>query len=334
MGILRDNYERRKNGNILAYETGYVPLVKESFTIITANTGDGKTKFTKHLVFNILEKYDKVKVIWFALEESKEYFIASIVSNYLMTKHNIYLSPAQCLSYVEELDEELIKLIDEAELYAEKLLERIDIVSHITNPTGIYKYCRDYMLTIGKEITNTLGFKTGYKYNDDNELVIVVIDHLTFVTEESGMTEWQSYKKLCKSYLSSQLKDRFKCAIILVQQQNSETDRQEFWQGNTIVNKIKPSLSGLGEYKNSQQDATLVYGIFNPNKYGLNIYNMYDIDVLKDNYRAILVLKDRLFGENKKEYNMFFNGATNEYSKLYPATSKETRELYKTLNKK
>lgn len=346
---LRYNYNQRLAGNIIALDWGfprtsqYIPgWVKSSYTIVTGNTGAAKTKLTKYLVLNniidYISKYNiKAKIKWFALEESEEYFRLGLICNELAKQYSINYSPVDLLSYKKKIlpkeHFELINILDD--FIEEKYMQYVEVITHIANPTGIYKNVRDYMHTIGEDISDSLGHITGYKQHND-EYVFIVIDHATFLNAENingTYTQWDSLKHLSQEYLSRQLKDRFKCIVVLVQQQASETERQEFYKGETIVSKLEPSLNGLGIYKNSQQDSTQVLGIFNPARYNISEYYGYNIRILKHRARFVIVLKDRLFGQEDLRIPLLFNGATNQFKELPPPDSNEMKEIYDKISK-
>lgn len=325
-----NNYKTKKAGKPLTIAWDYKSLedkiagfMKHTYTIITGNTGSGKTKFTKHLLLSSIRKFRinnpnrKVKVLWFALEETKEYFYLSILSNIISEKYNLQYSVPDLLSYFNTDLEPLLSLdLTEVEKDLEEIKSVFECIDSEYNPYGIYKKVREYMHTIGEDIVeqDEEGNRriVGYKYNNDDDYVFVVLDHFTLLTAEKGKTNWENLSYFSREYALNQIVKRFGCVFLLVQQQVSETEKVELWQGETLVNKVKPTLNGLAEYKNSQQDATMAIGIFNPARYNIRNYNK--IDILPDqSIRFIIVLKDRHFGTEGVEKGFKFNGATNEF---------------------
>ena len=133
----------------------------------------------------------------------------------------------------------------------EELQKYVICIDHITNPFGIYKEVRNYMKTIGTDITtkndNGEDIPIEFKYNNDEDMVFVVVDHFTAVSSEQGKTDWENLKHFSQEYLLNQLTKRYKCCVVSIHQQASETERVEFWQGEALVNKLKPTLNGLGK---------------------------------------------------------------------------------------
>lgn len=341
MGRYLNNKNKKDSGEklLISYDVGIDNQLgghftnKGSYTIITGNTGSAKTKFTKAITVHAALKYkqagNKCKILWFALEESKEEFWDGLVSAEL-AKLGLHYSPMELLNFTNtEIPLAHIMLAEEI---LDNICEKYDfleIITHLSHPYGIYNHIREYMHIIGQDVKEhkiidekQIEVVTGYNKNE-NVTVFAVIDHLTFVSSENGKTKWDSFSHFSKEYLSRQLKDRFGVNVILVQQQASETEREEFWQGKTIATKLYPSLNGLSEYKNTQQEATLVLGLFSPSKYEIEKIGGFDITKLKDKFRVVTVLKDRYFGLLGTKMPFYFNGATNEFKYM-------TMALYET----
>lgn len=356
--VINRNYTKVLNNKVLTIPWGLdridavIPgFIKESYTIITGSTGSGKTKFTKFLLFSVIkllrDNKIKAKIKWYALEESEEHFFLSLISAYLFEKHNIRYSTAELQSYKKNVKAEHLPLIEELDDFVENEIKpHIDVIDYIRNPTGIYKDVRELMHTIGKDIKSKkivdgqeIEFISGYKYNDEDTFVFVIIDHATFLQAENvnkDFTQWKSLQKLSQDYLSGQLKDRFKCCVILIQQQASDTENQEYYRGETIITKLQPTLNGLGIYKNTQQDATMVIGLFNPARYNVKNYNGYDITTLQHYGRFAIILKDRHFGSEDTIIPLLFNGAINQFQTLPKENTEELKNIYtklKQLNK-
>ena len=142
----------------------------------------------------------KYNCILFSLEESKKKIILSEISRYLYTKYNkvISIKELQSIGRYNTLSVEDLKLVKEAEEHINKFLEYVDIQDEIRNPTGIFKYCRDFALQIGtyynknnvplspEEVNN---IKNGigedykkiayYKTYHPRHFVIIIIDHIS-----------------------------------------------------------------------------------------------------------------------------------------------------------
>ena len=102
------------------------------------------------------------------------------------------------------IEDKVLKAIEESREHIESFLSKVDIIDNIWNPSGIYKYCRDFALKIGRyydkngkqltvqehyNIANGIGedFKkiSYYKKNDERHFVIIILDHIS-------LKDWRS----------------------------------------------------------------------------------------------------------------------------------------------
>lgn len=332
-----------------------IPGVEHSsYYLITASSGVGKSKLCRNFFVNLPYSYCRknnipIKIFYFSLEESKEKVILSEISKYLFLKYNIIISVKQLRSVgrYNTVSEDIISLIEEAKDYVNKYLEVVDIIDDIRNPTGIYKHVRDYALKIGTyynydntpftpnqmlklQLNDEQEFKNVayYKKHDENHYVIVIIDHISLLTTESGLTDWQTMGLLSNKYLIK-LRNTFGFTPVVVQQQVSDKERIEVnFRGETVIQKLRPSLDGLGDNKTIQRDVDIAIGLFSPERYGIADYNGYRLNLLKDNYRELLVLKDR-DGISNRGLSLYFRGECDYFEELpYPEETEKINNYY------
>lgn len=71
--------------------------------------------------------------------------------------------------------------------------------------------------------------------------------------------------------------------------------------------------------KTIQRNYHVVFGLFNPCRHVPDSagteYEGYDFDILKNNFRTLMLLKNRL-GKDGIELPLFFNGAVNYFKQL------------------
>lgn len=304
----------------------FIPgIEKSTYYLLTAGSGVGKSKLARYLFIHNPYQYVttqetdvKVTIKYFSLEESKKKVIMAEISKYLFTKYGFTISTKelQSIGRYNTISSEVLEKIKEAEEYIEQFLEVVDIVDNVRNPTGIFKYMRDYALTIGtyydkdnnplsaeevRRVTNpTLGDETYkkvayYKQHDPKHYVIMLTDHISLLSPESSngtmMTQWQTMGKFSSDYCLH-IRDKFGFIPVNVQQQASEKERIEVnFRGQTIEQKLEPSLDGLGDNKTTQRDANVVLGLFNPDRYNIVEHNGYNIEFFADMYRSLSILK-------------------------------------------
>lgn len=327
----------------------YLPgIEQETYYKITASSGVGKSKLARYLfihnpyqfIKNYPESGIKLTIKYFSLEESKKKIILSEISKYLFTKYGISISIKQLQSRgrFNTISGDSLEKIKEAEEYVNEFLKVVDIIDNIRNPTGIYKYVRDYAMTIGtyydknnnpltsqeiREVNTGKGetYKkvSYYKKYDPKHYVIIITDHISLLESETidgqVLSQWQTMQKFSSKYCLH-FRDKFGFIPVNIQQQASDKERIDTnYKGNTIEQKLEPSLDGLGDNKTTQRDANVILGLFAPDRYGITEHNGYDINFFRDRYRSMSILKDRDGVANKK-LPLFFNGAVDFFKEL------------------
>lgn len=334
---------------------------------VVAPSGIGKTQLTKFLfvlqVYKFIKEHPelniKLKIIYFALEESREEFMINLICNRLKDKYGITISALQLRSMGEfKLSDEILAKVRECEEYFNDMDSYIDIVDSIYNATGMYYHCRNYATDNGthyyrplkstnptsEEIITVSQFtelpkqeQSKYCYfryvpNDPNEFVIVITDHISLVEPEAGAeTLHLAMSKWSTNYCRKMLAKRFNYCIVQIQQLEMSSDKQQFtFSGDSIINKLLPNLSYLGDNKILGRDYFVVLGLFSPERYQIPEYLGYDITKLKDNFRSIHILKNRL-GTPNLVLPTYFNGATNTFVELPKPNSEEIKRIYTAL---
>jgi hypothetical protein len=270
----------------------HVPgIMKGLQYIVTANSGVGKTQLTKFLFVNQPYKFVKqhpelgikLKILYFALEESREEFMLSLISNRLKEVHNISVSVMQMRSMGDHtLSGDIVSKIEESREYFAELEQGIEIIDHISHPTGIYKYVQSYASNHGKHVhkeqvwkgTAEDGSETQevvktydyYEPTDPNEFVIVVVDHISLLSEEKtgiATSLHSAMTALSAQYGRKFITKQFGYCLAIVQQQSADKEKQQYTSGGmSIEAKLEPSLDGLGDNKMTQRDALIVLGLF------------------------------------------------------------------------
>lgn len=335
--------------------------------IVSANSGIGKTQFTKHsFVFKPIEWVKShpesgitVKVLYFALEESKQEFMMSMICNRLYHRYGIEIDVLELQSmYEKSIPDNLIEKIEECEQYFEDLEQYIEIVDSISNPTGIYKYVKQYSIDNGthyfynfkedKEKKNTLSYddyiklKDGkdwayshYIPNNPNEYVIVVVDHFSLLQPESGAdTLHAAMSKMSSEYGRKNITKHWNYIFVNVQQQVASGEQAEFTKmGGKIEEKFKPTLADLANNKETQRDAHCILLLFAPARYNIQKYEGYDVNKLADNMRTLIVAKNRI-GSGYIEDALFFDGRVNEFRELPSATDMKDTDYEYVMSKR
>jgi len=372
MGKVWDRYkelykikEDKDNGKVMCIPFESYPKLMKSvpgvipgmIQMVTAGSGVGKTQWTKALYVREPLEYAmknniKLKIFYFALEESVGEFIDTMICNYVSQKAGIKMDVLMLQGYRDKsLTGKEMMVIENHVHNIEALLDNVEIIDSVYNPTGIYKYCRDYADKNGKHhfvdkefikkrkdgTTTTFKQKvySHYEPNDPNAIVIVVVDHLSLLSSEKGedgvvLSQHKVMAKWSTDYALKQITKHWNWAVVNVIQQEQSQESEQFTQrGESIQKKTEPSLAGFANNKEIQRDAKVIVGVYSPDRHGFEDYHGYDVRRFRDTIRGVKILKNR-FGPPNKYHHFLFDGARNLFAEL-PAAS-ETSMLQKFLD--
>jgi hypothetical protein len=336
-------------------------VVPGMIQMVTAGSGVGKTQLTKALYVRepleyALKHNINLKIFYFALEESKAEFIDTMICNFISSRCNIQMDLLTLQGYKEKsLDQASLDLIDSHINDVEALLDKVEIIDSVYNPTGIYKYCRDYAdkngthvfedrdfiknkidthpdsKTYGQKITmkETTKVYSHYIPNDTNAFTIVIVDHMSLLTPEkvkgtnNMMSQHQTMAHWSTNYALKQITKHWNWAVVNVIQQEQSGEKEQFTnKGESVQKKTEPSLANFANNKEIQRDAKVVIGVYSPDRYGFDDYHGYDIRRFRDCFRAAKILKNR-FGAPNKYHHFLFAGATNRFKELPKADERD-----------
>lgn len=265
----------------------------------------------------------RLKIFYFTLEMSKDEKMLSAFSNIIYVKEGVRIAPKDLKSTSADkvLSEEHLALVRKYKPYFDKIVEIVDFVDDIKNPTGIYKYVRDYAYKNGTQHTKTIEIKGEkvevddyYEPNDPDEYVIVIIDHISLIsTEKEGMKNLnlhESIVKLSSEYLIT-LRNKYNYIPVVVQQQAAAQESVE----NQKNNRLKPTLDGLGDCKLTARDANVIIGLFSPFRHEIKTYHGYDVTYFRDNIRFLEIMGGREGGGGTTA-PLYFDGAVNFFNEL------------------
>lgn len=271
----------------------------------------------------------RLKIFYFSLEMSKEQKMLAAFSNILYVKEGIRIAPKDLKSTKADniLTEDTIALIEKYKPYFDKIEEIVEFVDDIRNPTGIYKFVREYAQANGTQHTKKVEFvnnKTGevfekdiddwYEPNDPDEYVMIIIDHISLISPENKNGQKQGLQAaitdLSSNYLIK-LRNKYNYIPVVIQQQASSQESIE----NLKANRLKPTLDGLGDCKLTQRDADVIVGLFSPFRHEIPVYLDYDVKKFRDNIRFLEIIGGRE-GGGGTICPLYFDGAVNYFKEL------------------
>ncbi len=311
--------------------SSYPGWVKGRYTIITASPGVGKTSFSKYFAlfssvqFCVKNKL-KCHVLYFALEETSDEFSMSMISLLLYKRYGVKISASQLCSLGEMhlSDDELTK-IDNVQRDYETLMQHVEVIDSVSNPTGIYYRVREYAMANGTERTETKRYfneQSGrmedhevfleYLPNDPDAYVFVITDHLSLLKTEKGHeTKYETIGYFSSHFCLGYFCKRYNYVVVNVQQQQADKEKKAFtFRGSSIDEKLEVSLDGLANNRETSRDCDVVLGLFSPSRYDIKKYREYNVEIFGDNIRFVKFLKDRHYGCMSKRLALYFNGAS------------------------
>lgn len=267
-----------------------------------------------------------IKILYFPLEETPERIMQRFISwlLYDFSKGKIRISPRDLRSTTNAVSQEILDIIasDEIQDIIKYFEEHVIFPEESGNPTGIYKYCKQYAEEHGKVYTKRGKYKDElgviqerevfdrYEQDNPNEYRLIIIDTINLIDTERGMSLKQSMDKLSE-YLAKYLRNRYNYSPVVIQQQAFESEGNEAFK----MGRVRPSVAGLGDSKYTSRDSNVVLGLFSPFRFALKEYEGYDISKFKDNIRFLEMIVNR-DGEMGGLCPLFFDGAVCQFNEL------------------
>lgn len=294
----------------------YMGLRKRMYFLIGGNTGSGKTSFVDECF--VLNPYDwyispqnntniKLRIIYRSMERSRIYKEAKWVVRRIFLDYGIIIPIGKLLGWrgFDKLTKDEHDLFLLQRDYIENMKEVINIIDGPENPVGISKELRNHALENGK-IEQIDEYNKIYIPNNENEITVVVIDHLGLLKTTKDLPT----KKSAIDKMSNELqyaRDFYGYTPVVVSQFNRDIS-------NPIRIKngdIEPNLEDFKESSTTQEDSDVVLALFDPNRYKVDDVSGYDLNKLVDEYgnnyfRSLRVLKNSYGSDNLRVGLAFF----------------------------
>ncbi len=288
-------------------------VTRETYTLILSNSGSGKTSFALYAyVYKPLMEHlddDDFKILFFSLEMNELSLYIKLLSIYLFETYGIQISFKEILSRKKEyvLSDEHYDLIQQCLPWINKISQKLEIYDKSVSANTVYAILKSRLEQLGKFVeTDT---RLSYIPNNPNLIYNVVIDHVGLVRPQQGHSLKQEIDTL-SSYLVTL---REKCGIspVVIQQANREQGNIErFKQGKSAF-----TINDAKDSGNTVQDCNIMLALYNPNRDSLKTYKKYNIEILENNFRSLMILKNR-YGDCDVEIGMNFFGGINTFAEL------------------
>lgn len=312
----------------------YIPSIERSnYYLITGPSKGAKSQLTNDLILynSIFYAHDHpdlltVHFIMFPLEEGKEMTMCRFMSHVLYEWYNTRISPSDLMSSNPEkpLSNDILSIL-ESEKFREiiSFFESCIQFEEANTSVGIDIIVKNYAKTHGETIYGDETFVDengierhkiiGYKPNDPNEYVFVLIDHANLIVPtKDEKTDFNAIAETSKN-LVKYYRNYHYISVLVQQQADGEVTSLEAAKNLNIL----PTKAGLRSQKSSGNDCTCMLGICNPGFIQtLNEFKGYDLRRFKRKYLRFCNIIFQRFGEAEVEVPLFFDGAVNHFQKF------------------
>ena len=258
--------------------------------------------------------------IYYSFEISKTAKIAKWVSNFIYRMDGTTADPNMILSRGKNrLSQDIYTKVQKVYPVIEELLSHVKFIDEPQTPNQIYWDMLKHAEANGQfQYEEYLGEnnvphrrKVGYIPNDPNKYVLPIVDHIGLCKREKGLTKKDNIDKLSSMFVY--FRNMCEYSPVVISQFNrslSTIDRQKFKNSD-----LSPTLEDFKDTGSIAEDCNVALGIFNPYKFDMKTYLGYDISQLKENFRAINIMKNR-DGQDWKNIGMQFIGGSGFYKEL------------------
>jgi hypothetical protein len=309
------------------------------YFLVGGLTGSGKTSFIDDaFVLNPFDWYIsqkdpgiKLRIIYRSMERSRTYKLAKWVGRKIFLDQGIIIPVPKLLGWTEKLTKDEHDLFLMYEDYMNNMEEIITIIDGPENPVGIAKELKAHAVQNGR-IEQLDEFNKRYFPNHENEVTIVVIDHIGLLK----LTKDQTTKKQAIDKMSDELRfarDFYGYTPVVVSQFNRDIN-------NPIRLKngdVEPALEDFADSSQTQNDADVVLALFDPMRYKVADPSGYDLNKLKDEFgakyfRSVRLIKNS-YGEDDVRIGLGFMGQIGMFKEL-PKKSHMTDADYESVTNK
>lgn len=328
----------------------HVGLRKATYYLIGGYTGSGKTSFLDDAF--VLNPYDfvnshkntkglKLKIFYFSMERRKNYKIAKWISRRIFLDTGKIITANKILGWVSN---EFKLTFDEHDIvksykdYINFMLnDAITIIENPQNPMGIKKTIDTYAELNGKK-EKIDAHNTTYIPDNEKEHVIVIYDHIGLQKKETrkypngDIVRLSTPKEIIdqSSEDARKFRDVYGYTIVKVSQFN-----RDIANPTRIKNgDVEPMLEDFKSSGSTQEDAEIVFGLFDPMRYKVPDPSGYNLDKLRNDYgakmyRSVKLLKNS-YGSDDVRIGLAFQPAIGMFKEM-PKIQDVTEKTYESI---
>lgn len=253
----------------------------------------------------------KVKILYFALEDSKMQVYKKLIAHYLWEHQGVFVPQKLIDSKEDPLPDRYMELMTKECDFFDKFEESVYIINDKLNPEEIYETC----------------LKANDKFGKDHHM-IAIIDNYSNITQGENSSEYEAILKLSREYIRLKLIKEHNWSVLAIMQSDQDSEKHAARNaGSATVNpvSIEPNIGSIGKIKIIAQDMHVIWALFNPWRYGLLVHpnaKGYNIDTLRNRYRSLIMLKNNL-EDMAPRLGLYFDGSKGTFHELPAITDEE-----------
>lgn len=298
-------------GNYRDYVTS---IDKGVYYGLLSGPGNGKSYWMRYtfiyepLKFAMETGY-KLKILYFALEDSMMQVYKKLAAHYLWEKHGIFLSQKLLDSKETPLPDRYLNLMKEDEEFFKFFEDQVYIYNDDLDPDAITNRC--------KAIYNKYG--PDYHY-------IAIIDNYANISEGNYKNKYEAVSTFSRENVRLDLIKKLDFSVLAILQGDLDTEKFAGRNANAggNVTAIEPTLGSLGDIKIISRDMHIIWSLFNPWRYGILTYpnsKGWNIDNLRNRFRSLIMIKNNL-EDMAPRLGLYFDGGKGIFWEL-PGTDQE-----------
>lgn len=304
------------NGVPLCYDnyTNYISSIdKGIYYGLVSGTGNGKSYWARHtfiyepLEFSKRTGY-KVKILYFALEDSEMQIYKKICAHYLWKNHGITISQKLLDSKEQPLPDKYFRILQEDEDFYDYFENNVHIFNDDLDPDSILNRCKEYYDVYGDE----------YHF-------IVIIDNYANIVKGNYDTEYEAIATLSRQHIRLYLTKKLGFTVLAIMQSDQDSEKFAARNASGNISSIEPNLGSIGKIKIVNQDMHVIWALFNPWRYSILTYpnaKGWNIDCLRNRFRSLIMLKNNL-EEMAPRLGLYFEGNKGIFTELPPIDQEE-----------
>jgi hypothetical protein len=192
--------------------------------------------------------------------------------------------------------------------------ENVTIYDEYSDPDSIFEVCK----------------KAQKECSDDCHMVCI-IDNYANISKGEYKNKHEAVSIFSSEYVRLTLCKQFQWSVLAIVQSDLDTEKYAGRNAAGNIQAVEPTLGSFGDNKLISRDVMVVWALFNPWRYGITAYpnsKGYNTDILRNRFRALLMLKNNL-EEMAPRLGLYFEGGKGIFTELPSIDNEEAlRQIY------